>query len=427
MKQLEKLNSTIINVLFLFFPVSLILGNLLTNLNILLLCFFALFFYSKKLIKFEINIFDKILLVFFFYTILTLIVNFIDSYLDGQILSKLIIVKTLLNLKYLVFYFVIRTLIDKKILNLDWFALVCSACAAFICVDIFIQFLFGKDIFGITPPYPGRYSGAFGTEMIAGGYLQKFALFCLFLPFILKKKLLYKISFQVIIFSIFIFGIILSGNRMSLVLYVLSFLIYIILDKKIRKYFMLIFLIIFLVLSFNIMINKKFSLKMLSFYYNGSYLINTLLTKDLEDLKKEPWSVWKKSHVVEVYCSTHSFKKNPAFGGGIRSYRTHTNCMTHPHNYYLEILSELGLIGLSIILVFIFMLMYKIFIKKIKPLKIDLDSLDARDLPFFLIFITEFFPLRTTGSFFTTNNASIIFLVLAILVSLISKKKNYNN
>lgn len=427
MKQLEKLNSTIINVLFLFFPVSLILGNLLTNLNILLLCFFALFFYSKKLIKFEINIFDKILLVFFFYTILTLIVNFIDSYLDGQILSKLIIVKTLLNLKYLVFYFVIRTLIDKKILNLDWFALVCSACAAFICVDIFIQFLFGKDIFGITPPYPGRYSGAFGTEMIAGGYLQKFALFCLFLPFILKKKLLYKILFQVIIFSIFIFGIILSGNRMSLVLYVLSFLIYIILDKKIRKYFMLIFLIIFLVLSFNIMINKKFSLKMLSFYYNGSYLINTLLTKDLEDLKKEPWSVWKKSHVVEVYCSTHSFKKNPAFGGGIRSYRTHTNCMTHPHNYYLEILSELGLIGLSIILVFIFMLMYKIFIKKIKPLKIDLGSLDARDLPFFLIFITEFFPLRTTGSFFTTNNASIIFLVLAILVSLISKKKNYNN
>jgi len=154
MKQLEKLNSTIINVLFLFFPVSLILGNLLTNLNILLLCFFALLFYSKKLIKFEINIFDKILLVFFFYTILTLIVNFIDSYLDGQTLSKLVIVKTLLNLKYLVFYFVIRTLINKKILNLDWFALVCSACAAFVCVDIFIQFLFGKDIFGITPPYP---------------------------------------------------------------------------------------------------------------------------------------------------------------------------------------------------------------------------------------------------------------------------------
>lgn len=427
MKQLEKLNSTIINVLFLFFPVSLILGNLLTNLNILLLCFFALFFYSKKLIKFEINIFDKILLVFFFYTILTLIVNFIDSYLDGQTLSKLVIVKTLLNLKYLVFYFVIRTLINKKILNLDWFALVCSACAAFVCVDIFIQFLFGKDIFGITPPYPGRYSGAFGTEMIAGGYLQKFALFCLFLPFILKKKLLNKILFQVIIFSIFIFGIILSGNRMSLVLYVLSFLIYIILDKKIRKYFILIFSIIFLVLSFNIIINKNFSLKMQSFYGNGTYLIKTLLTKDFEDLEKEPWAVWKKSHVVEVYCSTHSFKKNPAFGGGIRSYRTHTNCMTHPHNYYLEILSELGLIGLSIILVFIFMLMYKIFIKKIKPLKIDLDSLDARDLPFFLIFITEFFPLRTTGSFFTTNNASIIFLVLAILVSLISKKKNYNN
>ena len=422
MKQSENLNSTIINVLFLFFPVSLILGNLLTNLNILLLCFFAIFFYRKKFIKFEINILDKILLVFFFCTILTLIINFIDNYLDGQIFPKMVIVKTLLNLKYLIFYFVIRVLINKKILNLDWFALACSICAAFVCVDIFIQFTFGRDIFGMAPPYPGRYSGIFGTELIAGGYLQKFSLFCLFLPFVLKKKLLYKILFQVIILSIFIIGIILSGNRMPLILYIFTFLIYIILEKQIRKYFILIFSIIFLVLSFNVVINKNFSLKMQSFYGNGKYLIKTLLTKDIEDMKKEPEAVWLKSHVAEVYCSTYSFKKNPAFGGGIRSYRTHTNCMTHPHNYYLEIISELGLIGLSIVLVFVFMIIFKIFIKKIKPLEINLDALDARTLPFFLIFIAEFFPLRTTGSFFTTNNASIIFLVLAVLVSLISKK-----
>jgi O-antigen ligase len=427
MKQSEKLNSTIINVLFLFFPVSLILGNLLTNLNILLLCFFAILFYRKKLIKLEINILDKVLLVFFLYTILTLVVHFIDNYLDGQIFSKMVMIKTLLNLKYLIFYFVVRMLINKKILNLDWFALACSACAAFICVDIFIQFLFGRDIFGIVPPYPGRYSGVFGVELIAGGYLQKFSLFCLFLPFVLKKKLLYKISFQIIIFSIFIVGIILSGNRMPLILYIFSFLIYIMLEKQIRKYFILIFSIIFLVLIFNIIINKNFSLKMQSFYGNGTYLIKTLLTKDIEDMEKEPEAVWLKSHVAEVYCSTYSFKKNPAFGGGIRSYRTHTNCITHPHNYYLEMLSDLGLIGLSIVLVFVFMMIFKIFIQKIKPLKINLNSLDARALPFFLIFITEFFPLRTTGSFFTTNNASIIFLVLAILVSLISKKKVYNN
>ena len=65
MKNIDKYNSTIINILFSVFPLSLILGNLVTNLNIFLLCFFALFFYNKNLVNFKTNLLDKIIIIFF--------------------------------------------------------------------------------------------------------------------------------------------------------------------------------------------------------------------------------------------------------------------------------------------------------------------------------------------------------------------------
>jgi len=423
MKNIDKYNSTIINILFSVFPLSLILGNLVTNLNIFLLCFFALFFYNKNLVNFKTNLLDKIIIIFFFYTFVTLVVNYFDSYFNGYVFSKLVIVKTILYLKYLALYLILRVLISQNILKLDWFSLACALCAAFVCIDIFYQFVFGKDIFGYEP-YFKSYSGVFGTELIAGGYLQKFGLFVIFLPFLTKQKFSHKFLIQLILFFIFLFGIILSGNRTPFVLYVFSFLIYLILDKKLRKKFFSVFIILLLTIVLVVNINKSFKKRMYGFYNNGTFAIQNLLTKDLLN---EPEEVWLKPYISQVYCFTYSFKNNPIFGGGIRSYRTHVNCNTHPHNYYLEILSDLGLLGLIIILTFVFMLLNKILLKKITRFQFNLNIIDDKVMPFLLIFFIEFFPIRTTGSFFTTSNASTLFLVMAILVSLISEKKIYNN
>ena len=45
-------------------------------------------------------------------------------------------------------------------------------------------------------------------------------------------------------------------------------------------------------------------------------------------------------------------------------------------------------------------------------------------IPFIFLFITEIFPLKSTGSFFTTGNASYIFLILAILIGMVRKEEN---
>ena len=37
------------------------------------------------------------------------------------------------------------------------------------------------------------------------------------------------------------------------------------------------------------------------------------------------------------------------------------------------------------------------------------------------VFIAEIFPIKSTGSFFTTGNATYIFLIMAILIGLVNK------
>ena len=421
MKNIGNYNSNLINVIFFLFPLSFMMGNLFVNLNVFLLSVFTFIFYFKKISKIEINIFDKVIFVFFSYILITLILNyFLSVFVNEKAFPEIITNKSLFFFRYLIFYLAIRTLLGLGVLRLDWFILTCSICAAFVCLDIFFQFITGKNVFGIEPGSERHYSGIFGKELIAGGYLQKFAIFSFFLPFVLIKKNLSRLSIQFIFFIFFLIGIILSGNRMSLVLFVLSFFVLIFLNKGVRKYLFSILIITFILLSLNFSFNQIFKLNVLNFYDNSKNLMETFFVKDLE---KEPLHVWQRAYVNEFNCFKHYVtNENPIFGGGLRSYRTFKGCNTHPHNYYFEIITDLGLVGLSIILFFIFLLAKRMFLKKLNLFKFDLISPKSEIIPFFLIFLVEFFPLRTSGSFFSTGNASIIFLVLAVLVSLVSKK-----
>ena len=76
---------------------------------------------------------------------------------------------------------------------------------------------------------------------------------------------------------------------------------------------------------------------------------------------------------------------------------------------------DVGLLGLiSIYGIYLFALINFVkFLTLINNIKIKLLS-----MPFFLITFFEFFPFRSSGSFFTTNNASIIFIILAIFINI---------
>ena len=87
-------------------------------------------------------------------------------------------------------------------------------------------------------------------------------------------------------------------------------------------------------------------------------------------------------------------------------------CATHPHSFYFEILSEIGLVGLFLIIclfVTFFYQIIKIYLKT-KNYFLIINS--------FIIFV-YFIPFLPRGSFFTNWNAIIFWTVVAILNKII--------
>ena len=121
---------------------------------------------------------------------------------------------------------------------------------------------------------------------------------------------------------------------------------------------------------------------------------------------------------------------NKFIGGGVKSFRENckkreikneferVKCNTHPHNYYLEIMSDIGLVGLSLVLAIFVSVIYKSFVKNY----IHINYSDKIIIAILYLFITEMMPLRSSGSFFTTGNITYIFLLYAILLGSVRKK-----
>ena len=100
-------------------------------------------------------------------------------------------------------------------------------------------------------------------------------------------------------------------------------------------------------------------------------------------------------------------KKNLLTGVGPRNYRVEClkkdyehigkyRCNTHPHNIYLEVFAETGIVGFSIILFVFFYIVYYLF-----KLHFWQHKHEKIGLFFFsMVIFLNLFPFTTTGSFF---------------------------
>jgi O-antigen ligase len=98
------------------------------------------------------------------------------------------------------------------------------------------------------------------------------------------------------------------------------------------------------------------------------------------------------------------------------TYEFLNGCNTHPHNIYLEFISELGLLGLMFLLVGFFYILYNIFITlKNLYLKKNINSNGAFLFSLIGIFMS-IFPLFPSGSFFNNWLSSIFYFNVAFLI-----------
>ena len=431
-KILSKVN--FLNFLFFLIPASFIAGNLILNLNVILILIFGFIFFKEEIFKIKIHLIDKLIFLFFIFVLFTGVINNIHSYITDELRENFVItIKSLLYLRFLFLYLIIRYMVEKNIFNFRSFFISCFVCSLFVSLDIFYQLINGQDIFGYKG-FERKLSGPFGDEYIAGGYLQRFSIFSLFLfPIFFKIKNKYVLGLLIFSLTLIYFSaIILSGNRIPTILFILSIFLILFFEKKLRKFLIPLFLILLITFTSAIKFNKTVYLNFSSLFDQAKKLVLIITVDGVE----YPGAV---SHFKEFESFYGTWLMNKYIGGGIKTFRSNCHnrkniklwldpttgsrfiCSNHPHNYYLEILTELGIVGFFILLVIFFKTLSLSIRKKIKIS----NNLKVKYLisPFILIFLTEMFPLKSTGGFFTTLNATFIFLILSFTIAL-SLNKN---
>ena len=421
------------NILLGLVPISFISGNMLININIILIILSSLFFFGRDLFRINYFFLDKLFFLFFFLVLLTGTIN--DFYFYSIKLAWkgyfATILKSLFFLKYVLLYIVLRYLIEKNILNLKYFFIASFFGTLFVSFDIIYQFVNGEDIFG----YKGiknNLAGPFGNELIAGGYIQRFSIFSFFLiPLFYQQNFSRYLNYLIpILFIIFFITIILSGNRMPLLFFLFSTSLIIIFNKQTRKFFLPALLVATVIFYLFINLNSKVNENFRAFYDQISKMTVIVIEKDLKNNYVPPY-------LREFLTFYDTWLMHKYIGGGIKNFRYYCHkrpnidknsksiCNMHPHNYYLEILTETGIVGFSLITLAFLTIIHLTLIKKY--LLTSALNKNKIIVPFIFLFLAEIFPIKSTGSFFTTGNATYLFIIIGILIGLMRKENLIEN
>ena len=198
------LNNSLKGLIYLM-PLSFAFGNTIINAFVLLVCLLGIIYYKKNIFLWKANFNLMVCTLFFVLLILSTYYNyfFIEQNKDA--------LKAFKYLRFFIFLLVIRKLIIDDVINIKIFLTSCLIISFLISADIIFQYLFGKNITGNEALEFSRgikyFTGIFGKELIAGGFILMFStlgIFSIFYIINLEKKYYYVAIFALLnIFSLF--------------------------------------------------------------------------------------------------------------------------------------------------------------------------------------------------------------------------------
>ena len=428
------LTSNFLRFLFYIFPAFMFTSSGYINAYISFFIIYSLFFFYLNKIKINLIILDYVIILFFLSCAISSLLNLnqIEKFNVGGKEFNLEIsafTKSIFNFRFFLLYIIVRNIIDKQLANIKILSVISLICTVFLSFDIFLQHLTGFDIFN-KPPFDGRYNGLFEHEAIAGSYIQKFFLISIICLFILKK---YKHFFIIIFFiNILGLGILLSLDRMPYLIFLFSNIILLIILKnyRIQLFINLILTILLFQIflnNYNIINNRYHSLVAELQLVKITKLFNKNISEKLKpkNLVKDDDNL--KGDYLKIYITSfHVFLENPFLGTGLKSFlysckklqnnnNKDFNCSTHPHNIYLEILINQGVIGLLLFISFIVILIKNNYSNII----FSQNKIEKKILSIFFLalLISELIPIRSYGSIFQTVNGYIFWFLLSIISS----------
>lgn len=392
-------------------PIALLIGSGVSEIiGILIIAIFIMTSFYNKNFNWLCDKYFLLLLLIWISLLLNLLFseNFFSSFYRNLFFFKNIIL----------IFAIVFILNNKKNFNLIF--TIYLLITLIISFDVFFEYLSGANLLGFKSNDPNRIASFLRTELKIGHYILGFSFICIsyYLEQYSTKSLKHKIfGYFLIIF--FFTSLLLTGERANSIkgFFIIALFIALSQEKtvKYKKIFLTsIILLLISVYIFSERIKNRFNVFLHPIEYQGV----------IETFKET-------QHAAHFYTAVEIFKKYPLFGVGNKNFRqeclkdeyynnnykrAEERCSTHPHQIYLEFLSEHGLIGTTTIISVIFFIL-------IKSIKIYFRKKNLIHLSSILFITGQFLPIIPSGSFFTSWNATIFWLNFSILIFYNSKTK----
>jgi len=393
-------------LLILLFPICLITGPALTDISISILGLIYLIFcfINKDWSDFKLPLVQTILF-FCFYCILR------SAFSTNPLLS---LESSLFYFRFVLFSLSIKFFIikNKKILNYS--GIILFATLTFVTFDAYIQYFFGTNLFNMhSKEYLGRVSGLFGDEFILGSFLSRL-LPLLFFFLSLRKNLNPKYFILAMLLVIFIDVLIyISGERTSFFYLFLGTLSIVLLTNRFKTIRFIAFIVSIFIIFFITFTQPHVKERMVS------TTLKQIGYKDsIQDSKFNFFSPKHHSHYKSAF---RIFNDNILFGQGPKLFRElckkekyyPEGCSTHPHNTYIQLLAETGIIGTLFVIILFLVLIFKL----IKQFLFSINLYTKKQLSdpkicLFTCFLISLWPFVPTGNFFTNWTSGIIYFSL---------------
>ena len=388
-------------ILFSIIPASILIGPSVSLFTILLIDIsFIFLIIKKKNYSFFKNDTFRYLLFLYLYLIFNSLIS-ID--MSSGVYRNFGFIRILILFVAFNFFFH-QTLFFSKVFKI-W--LITLLIVAF---DVFFEYFNGVNLLGFPEIRENqRLVSFFKDEPIVGAYIYGFYL--LLIGFLMNENFFKQKNIIFLLLIILFLAIFLTGERSNSIKAFLGIFLLIFFFKEIPKKIKLISLILALS-SLVILISNSDNFKM-------RYAVQ--IKSALGD-KSIYFNLYKSGYQV--------FKNYPIFGVGNKNYRIESCdnfenenknekyedylCTTHPHQIYLELLSEHGIIGTLIIL----LIFFKLIFSKILSVSKNLNYIQIGSMIFLLL---TFLPIIPSGSFF--NDFAITIFAINLSIFYASNKK----
>jgi O-antigen ligase len=396
----------IVLLLIALLPLSLLLPSAILNLIGITICFIFVIKIVKKKEYYLFNDSFFFILIFFWCSLiinLFFTINFNESFPRALSFVRFIILT--FAIKY---YLNFKDNKYQEFIYKTWFWI-------FIIVtfDLVFEYIFGFNTLGFRSPWDERLSGFLNQELKIGHYYYSFAFFALGYLFYNLKNTKLKNFLFLSIFLLFLLTSFLIGERSNFIrmLFISSFFLILFDGKNIIKKIYLVLFSLFLI-ALIIFYTPKFKIR-----YWGQIF---------EPINSNGIYTYIKNTHYGAHFDTaiNIFKQKPIFGVGLKNFRNESGkeiykndlpfnslrWSTHPHQVHLEFLSESGIFGYTIFLIFI---VYSV----VTSMKVYLKKKNLYHLSSILFVIATVLPLIPSGSFFSSYGATIFWINYGVMIS----------